>query len=648
MSSADNRPIPSSARCGAGIKLAIGFHSTPRTRPGQATLNPTNLPLQQYLNTLYEKHHSLIDGTVASYIPELAKVDPERFGICIVTTDGFAYTAGDCDCEFTLQSVSKPAVYAAALADRGREAVLRKVGVEPSGEAFNSISLDPQTGAPLNPMINAGAIATTGLVLGNTAAQQWKRIAEVLSTFFGHDITVDEAVYRSESETGFRNRAIAWMLKNFGVIDGDPMPVLENYFRQCAVRVSCRDLALMGATLANGGVHPRTGKRAVPADEVQNVLSIMATCGMYDYAGSWLYDVGLPAKSGVSGGVVAVLPGRFGIAIFSPRLDENGNSARGIAVCRQISREFGLHVFGISSSPSIVLSRSYSALDAPSRRVRTPAIAARLCEVASRIRCLGLQGEVAFDGAEFIVRSVMGFAPTADSFVLDMHRVSVLTDSAARLLHDVRRILVDRGKALVFSRIRGRALVEHALTRTLERSDKPYLSFEDNDLAVEWCEDRLLASVADVSSNRVTLATFPLFAAMTPAQLTLLEPHMHCAEFAAGATIIAAGQAQDDRVFFIREGEVSVVLALADGAHQRIATLSSGMSFGEMALLGQATRSATVHADTMVRSWTLRASALDELAIGHPEIKIAALKNLSADLAHKLRQANQLIGALAA
>ena len=348
-------------------------------------MNPTILPLQKYLDALYEKYRGLTAGAVANYIPELAKADPDAFGICIVTADGYVYEIGDYDREFTMQSVSKPAVYAAGLADRGREGVLRKVGVEPSGEAFNSISLNPQTGAPLNPMINAGAIAMAGLVSGDNAAEQWQRIADVIATFFGRPITIDDAVYRSESETGFRNRAIAWMLKNFGIIDGDPMPVLENYFRQCSVRVTCRDLAFMAATLANGGVHPLTGKRAVPAEEVQTVLSIMATCGMYDYAGSWLYDVGLPAKSGVSGGVIAVLPGRFGIAIFSPRLDENGNSVRGIAVCTEISHEFGLHIFGASISPSLVLGRSFSAQDAPSRRVRTTAIATQLRPRASRI-----------------------------------------------------------------------------------------------------------------------------------------------------------------------------------------------------------------------------------------------------------------------
>ncbi len=610
-------------------------------------MNLTIPPLQKYLVALHEKYLGLTDGEVANYIPELAKADPASFGICIVTADGYSYEVGDCDREFTMQSVSKPAVYAAALADRGPAGVLRKVGVEPSGEAFNSISLDPQTGAPLNPMINAGAIATTGLVAGKTAAEQWKRIAEVIATFFGRVTTVDQAVYLSESESGFRNRAIAWMLKNFGIIDGDPMPVLENYFRQCSVRATCRDLAYMAATLANSGVHPVTGKRAVPAEEVQRVLTIMATCGMYDYAGSWLYDVGLPAKSGVGGGVIAVLPGRFGIAIFSPRLDQNGNSVRGIAVCREVSREFGLHVFGASISPSLVLGRTFTALDAPSRRVRSPAVAAQLRQVASRVKCFGLQGDVAFDGAEFVVRKVIELAPEADSFILDMHRVSYLSDSAARLLHQVRQFLGAQDKALVFSRIRGRAVVEDALKRAQQVGGKGYLTFEDNDLAVEWCEYRLLKAIAELPPPIDSLLAFPLFAGMDETTLAKLRDCMRPVEFPAGATIIAAGQEHDDRVFLIRDGEVSVVLALANGAHQRIATLSGAMSFGEMAMLGHAPRSANVHADTVVRCWTFSAEVLDDLAVAHPEIKITMLTNLSRDLAQKLRHANQLIGVLA-
>ena len=362
---------------------------------------------------------------------------------------------------------------------------------------------------------------------------------------------------------------------------------------------------------------------------------------MYDYAGSWLYDVGLPAKSGVSGGVIAVMPGRFGIAIYSPLIDATGNSARGIAVCRQLSRDFSLHVLGVSISPSLVLGRVYSAHEAPSRRVRSPAIAARLREVASQVKCMSLQGEMAFDGAEYVVRRLTQLAATTDSFVLDMHRVSHLSEGAARLFHGIRSALIAQGRALVFSRIRG-------LRRTLPEGDGGFLSFEDNDVAVEWCEDRLLQSLPDVPTRPGTLADFPLFAGMDADELAELDALMPAIDYPAGATVISAGQERDDRVFFIEDGEVSVVLGLTDGSHQRIATLCGGMTFGEMAMLGLPARSASVHADTPVRCRTLKAEALDELAIEHPEIKIAVLKNLSLDLAQKLRQANLLIGALAA
>lgn len=613
-------------------------------------MTETTLPFQRYLDALHEKCAACADGSVATYIPELAKADPQAFGVCVVTADGYAYGVGDCDRPFTMQSISKPAVYAAALADRGREQVLRKVGVEPSGEAFNSISLDPQSGAPLNPMINAGAIAATGLVAGATPADQWKRIADVMAAFFGHDIVVDESVYRSESDTGFRNRAIAWLLKNSGVLDGDPMAALENYFRQCAISATCRDLAFMAATLANNGVHPVTGKRAVPAEDVAAVLSVMATCGMYDYAGSWFYDVGLPAKSGVSGGIIAVMPGRFGIAVYSPPLDENGNSVRGLAVCRQLARDFKMHTFGLANSPSLVVCRTYSALEAPSRRVRAATAAARLQELAIRIKCITLQGDVAFDGAEFVVRNLIQLAPEADSFILDMSRVSHLTDSAATLFHEVGSRLWRNGKALVYSRIRGKTAIEDALRRTLAKGDGRFLSFEDNDVATEWCENRLLETATGETVLPLSikaLADFPMFADMNGATLSQLEGLVEAVDFSPGAVIIAAGQSHDDRVFFIIEGEASVVLTLDDGSHQRIATISCGMSFGEMAFLGGAVRSASVYADGHVRAWTLRASTLDELAALRPALLISVLKNLSRDLAQKLRKANQLIVALA-
>lgn len=283
-------------------------------------------------------------GEVADYIPELSTADPATFGIALATVQGDVHEVGDTAVPFTIQSISKMVLYGMALEDRGREAVAEVVGVEPSGEAFNSIRLHPERSTPLNPMVNAGAIATTGLVRGADPVDRMARILATFERYTGRAAEVDERVYGSESATGHRNRAIAHLLRNFSVIDGDPDDVLDVYFRQCSILVTCRDLAVMGATLANRGVNPITGARALEEQHVPSVLSVMATCGMYDFAGQWLHDIGLPAKSGVAGGILAVLPGQFGVGTLSPPLDAVGNSVRGIRVCRALSEELGLHL----------------------------------------------------------------------------------------------------------------------------------------------------------------------------------------------------------------------------------------------------------------------------------------------------------------
>lgn len=604
------------------------------------------LPLQDYLDSLHSSLLALREGSVATYIPELAKADPESFGICLVTIDGYVYAAGDANLPFTIQSISKPLVYAAALNARGRAAVLQRVGVEPSGDAFNSISLNPSTGAPLNPMINAGAIATTGLIEGSTAEEQWKNIVAAMEAFAGRPLAIDDAVYRSESETGFRNRAIGWMLRNFGILEQDPTPVLENYFRQCSVQVTCRDLGIIAATLANNGVHPITGKSVLPAEHVASVLGVMSTCGMYDYAGSWLYEIGMPAKSGVAGGILAVLPGRFGIGVFSPRVDDKGNSVRGIAACRRLSDDFGLHMFRNPRTPGMVLRREYSGADARSRRMRSPEAASLLGERGGHIRLLGLQGEIALAGAEYVGRRIASLCEEADSVILDMHRVSRIDASAAQVLQETRRQLGLRGLAMVYSRIRARPEIERPLKRALRPGDTGYLSFEDNDLALEWCENRLLAGVTPAA--RVDdLGSFPLFARLAAPDLERVRKLLASEHYRRGDNIIVSGQQTDYRIFLLLSGEVSVILPLSDATHQRVATLSAGMTFGEMALLGHTRRTATVHADTDAECWVLDAQAFDALAVDFPRLKIVLLENLSENLAWRLHQANQLIGTLA-
>jgi glutaminase len=302
-------------------------------------------PLREVLRDLYARHSKLMDGKVADYIPELAKADPKWFGISVAATDGRIIEVGDCDQLFTIQSVSKPLVYGLALEDHGVDQVLGKVGVEPTGEAFNSIVLDEASNRPFNPMVNAGAIATADLIKGKDQTERFSRVLEMFGKYCGRKMNIDNAVFLSERQTGHRNRAMAHLMLNFGMMSNRVDESLELYFQQCSILVTSHDLAMIGATLANGGVNPVTGVRAIKEEYVKYLLSAMFTCGMYDYAGEWAYRVGLPAKSGVGGGIVAVVPGKVGMGFFSPPLDAKGNSVRGVKACQELATRFGLHSF---------------------------------------------------------------------------------------------------------------------------------------------------------------------------------------------------------------------------------------------------------------------------------------------------------------
>ena len=300
--------------------------------------------LQTLVNELYEDHRSLTDGEVATYIPELAKANPDHFGICVVTAGGRVFEAGDCDVPFTIQSGSKPFTFGMALEEFGHERVWRHVDVEPSGDAFNSIELNG-TNRPHNPMINSGAITVTALLLQRHGAATFDHVLACFSAAAGRQLSIDQGVYESERRTGHRNRAIAHLLLNFGLVPEDVEAALDVYFRQCAILVTCRDLAMMAATLSNMGRNPVTDEGVFDVRCVKDMLSIMFTCGMYDYSGQWAYRVGVPAKSGVGGGVMAVVNRQIGIATYSPRLDAHGNSRRGIEVCVDLASRLGLHVF---------------------------------------------------------------------------------------------------------------------------------------------------------------------------------------------------------------------------------------------------------------------------------------------------------------
>jgi glutaminase len=297
---------------------------------------------QRAVDAAYSRYKNLREGKNADYIPALAKVDSDLFGIALVTPDGKVYTAGDVGSEVSIQSVSKVFTMARVMQDSGAKALENNMGVDATGEVFNSIiAIEQYKGKEMNPLVNPGAIATTSMIGGANAADVWRQIIGTLNDFAGRQLQVNQEVYKSEAETNQRNQAIAALMFAYGRIKSDWAQATDLYTRQCAVNVNARDLAVMAATLANAGLNPITKRQVVRAELVPNILAVMATAGLYDDSGKWLFATGLPAKSGVGGGLIAVSPGKFGIAVVSPPLDSAGNSVKGQKAITDISAALG-------------------------------------------------------------------------------------------------------------------------------------------------------------------------------------------------------------------------------------------------------------------------------------------------------------------
>jgi glutaminase len=590
-------------------------------------------PLQHYLEELHHKIKEYRVGEVASYIPELLRVDPDKFGIAIATVDGHVYQTGDSQQAFTIQSISKAFVYGLALEDNGLDVMSRKVDVEPSGEAFNSISLRPDTGRPLNPMINAGAIATAAMVAGPDCKTKIKRILECFERYTGHSLKIDEEVFHSEKETGHRNRAIAHLLRGFGILADPPEGILDVYFRQCSIEVNCRDLAVMGACLANNGVNPITAVRTLKTDYVPKVLSVMGTCGMYDYSGNWVYTVGMPAKSGVGGGIVAVLPGQLGLAVFSPRLDARGNSARGIKVCEQISADFGLHLYhSVRATTATVIRHSYDGTQVQSRKLRRNHDLMFLETHAHVIRVFQLQGDLMFGSTESVLKQVLDSMQDGEYFILDLKHVFEIDRAACQLLVQLKEAIWSLSKTLLFTHTADKYSFSRHLQRELNGQDSRQLfAFADTDHALEWCEDNLLARHGHSSAKtaRVELEDQDICDGMDATQLQELRAIATRVNYAAGQTIFHCGE-QADSLYLIVEGEVEVLLPTDTGQRKRLAMLSPGRSFGEMALLNHRTRSADVRTTSSSQFYRI---VFDDI----PEtIRISLVTNFAQQLARKL------------
>ncbi|MGO2860946.1 MAG: glutaminase A [Brevibacterium sp.] len=323
------------------------FEGDPDTRQRAFTGTlPADAYIDATLTEIHERYRRLDDGEVADYIPILAEADPAWFGLSLIDNTGLVHEVGDVETAFSIQSISKAFVFALVCQARSHELVHERIGVNNTGLPFNSVmAIELNDGKPMNSMVNAGAIATTALMTGESPAEKWEAIRTGLSEFAGRSLELDGRVYRSEMKTNQRNKALARLLESYGRIITDPLDTVDIYTRQCSLSVTAHDLAVMGATLADGGVNPLTGTRVVSAEVARDTLALLASCGMYENSGEWLFEIGLPAKSGVSGGIVAIAPGKGALGTFSPRLDSAGNSVRGQRACFHLSRSLGMNLF---------------------------------------------------------------------------------------------------------------------------------------------------------------------------------------------------------------------------------------------------------------------------------------------------------------
>ncbi len=302
--------------------------------------------VDECIRTAHDRYRHVTDGQVADYIPALAEASPDWFGIAVCGVAGAVRTVGDVEREFSIQSVSKPFVFALVCEAVGIDEARDRLGANATGQPFDSvIAVELDDDKATNPLVNAGAIASTSLAPGADSTERWEFIRSGLSRFAGRELVVDDAVYASETATNQRNRGIAHLLAGYGRIYADPDETTDVYTRQCSLLVTARDLAVMGATLADGGVNPLTGERVVDAEVCTKVLAVLATAGMYERSGDWLFDVGLPGKSGVSGGMVTISPGKGGMGTFSPPLDGAGNSVRGRLATTDLAHALGLNLF---------------------------------------------------------------------------------------------------------------------------------------------------------------------------------------------------------------------------------------------------------------------------------------------------------------
>lgn len=383
-------------------------------------------PVPAYLDKILDLVRDDDAGELADYIESLRTADPNKLGLAVCTTSGHLYSVGDDSYEFSIQSISKPFVYALALEELGAQEVHKVVGVEPSGEAFNAISLDDATNRPSNPMINAGAIAVNQLINGadSSVEDRVEKIRSFFSLLAGRELRIDQHILEDELATAHRNLSIAHLLREFGMVQDQAHDAVNSYTQQCSILVTVRDLAVMAATLANGGVQPITGERIISAKASRVTQAVMTSAGMYDGSGRWMVNVGIPAKSGVAGGLIGTMPGQLGIASLSPRLDKQGNSVRGVKIFRELSESLGLNL----------MSADYYA---------APGI--RTVDRREAKTVVQLQGMINFTAAEKILHDLGEYRLAGNRLVLDVSHVTSFNKAGRLLIKEGIKQIRDQG-----------------------------------------------------------------------------------------------------------------------------------------------------------------------------------------------------------
>ncbi|WBL19049.1 glutaminase A [Citricoccus sp. NR2] len=631
-------------------------------------------PLQEYLDELIDRLRPIDDGEVNQATLSAAEPHRDHVGITLTTINGNQYSAGDCQVPFAIQSISKAFTYGLAVDDLGAERVVEKVDVEPSGDPFNEISLQPD-GRPDNPMINAGAIATVGLIKGRGGRDRMGRLlntyneAAAGSASTG-ELKVSDQIYKAEDRTGHRNRALAWLLRSFDIIESDPEPVVQDYFRACSVMLTVEQLSMMAATLANRGVNPATGHRVFSPSTTSRLLAVMSTCGMYDDAGNWAIEVGLPAKSGVGGGLLVVIPGQVGIAVYSPPLDEHGTSVRGSAAVKQLTADLGLHYGDAPPVGRSTLRASYALSESTSGVPRPHRMSEALERLGKHGHVIEISGDLGFAETEILAHTVAEIDPDITTVLLDLRAVDEFGRSAIHLLvRLVRQFLAEnRDLALIDQDDRLTGLMVEAAERAgdplpdpreesaestrgaqLVRSGKvtgEFRLFHTRPRALEWAELRVLQRFEPklLPNRRQRPDQSQLFAFLGDDDVQLLTAFMDRRSFKAGQVIRRAGQPFAG-IYFIESGQVELTSQGSGGRRYRPVFLSPGMTFGEIALGRTGRQLTTVRAVDAVVCRVLTAQIIASLEETAPQLAIKLWTAISREAYTLLEQSSREAGA---